>query len=57
MAESNEMIVSLSHCKDIYSNYISIDFCKNLIDVYDKAGRQLYKLSKAWSNFKKENKP
>lgn len=47
MAESNEMVVSLSQCRDIYS--IS---CEDLIDIYDKSGRQLYKLSMAWTNFK-----
>lgn len=50
MEESNETIVSLSHVKDIYK--VEIDLCKELIDIYDKASRQLYKLSLAWSNFK-----
>jgi len=50
MQESNETIVSLSHVKDIYR--IEIDLCNELIDIYDKSSRQLYKLSIAWSNFK-----
>ena len=25
-----------------------------LVDIYDKAGRQLYNLSKAWSKFKRQ---
>lgn len=54
MAESNETVVCLSHCKDIYYKYISVERCDELIDIYDKAGRQLYKLSIAWTNFKKE---
>ncbi len=57
MQESNESIVSLSHVKDIYK--IETNLCTELIDVYDKASRQLYKLSLAWSNFKerRQTKP
>lgn len=50
MSECNEMIVSLSQCRDIYS--IDIKRCDELIDIYDKSGRQLYKLRNAWTNFK-----
>lgn len=56
MAESNEMIVSLSHCRDLYSNFIDVKICNELIDIYDKTGRQIYKLSLAWTNFKMNNK-
>jgi len=57
MEESNETIVSLSHAKDVYK--IEIELCTKLIDVYDKASRQLYNLSLAWSNFKerRQTKP
>ena len=51
MGESNETIVSLSQVRDLYSQYIDIDVCNELIDSYDKASRQLYKLSLAWTNF------
>jgi four helix bundle protein len=50
MEESNETMVSLSHVKDVYK--IEIELCVELIDIYDKASRQLYNLSLAWSNFK-----
>lgn len=50
MEESNETIVSLSHTKDAYK--IEVELCTKLIDVYDKASRQLYNLGLAWSNFK-----
>lgn len=50
--ESNEMIVCLYHCNDLYHNYIEEKLCIELIDAYDKLSRQLYKLSIAWSNFK-----
>lgn len=53
MAECNEMIVSLSQCKDFYCDFVKIDFCEELIDMYDKSGRQLYKLGDAWTNFKR----
>jgi len=52
MAESNEMIVSLSHTRDLYSNYVDPKLCDKLIDVYDKSSRQLYKLSISWTDFK-----
>ena len=52
MQESNESIVSLSHAKDAYK--IEVELCVELIDVYDKASRQLYNLSLAWSNFKEK---
>jgi four helix bundle protein len=57
MQESNETIVSLSHAKDAYK--IEVNLCEKLIDLYDKASRQLYNLSLAWSNFKerRQTKP
>lgn len=53
MGECNEMVVSLSQCRDIYSTYVNIKRCDDLVDIYDKSGRQLYKLGNAWTNFKK----
>jgi four helix bundle protein len=52
MGECNETVVSLSHCRDIYPQYVDKELCNNLIDIYDKSGRQLYNLSEAWTNFK-----
>jgi four helix bundle protein len=52
MAECNETIVGLEMCRDIYKKYMKGADLDVLIDIYDKAGRQLYNLSKAWSNFK-----
>jgi four helix bundle protein len=52
MAESNEMIVSLSHARDLYSSCVDPKFCGKLIDIYDKTSRQLYNLSTKWKNFK-----
>jgi len=54
MQESNETIVSLSHVKDIYKT--EVDLCLKLIDLYDKASRQLYNLALAWTNFKERRK-
>lgn len=53
MAECNEMVVSLNQSKDLYSQHVDIQLCVKLIDSYDKCGRQLYKLSEAWNNFKR----
>jgi four helix bundle protein len=53
MSESNEMVVSLSQSRDIYPSYVNVKLCDELIDVYDKTGRQLYKLGESWTNFKR----
>ncbi len=53
MAEANETVVGLCQCRDIYSKYINPELCEKLIDEYDKVGRQLYNLGKAWDTFKK----
>jgi four helix bundle protein len=55
MAECNEMIVSLEQAKDLYNVKPASITMEKLIDLYDKSGRQLYKLSVAWTNFKNKN--
>jgi four helix bundle protein len=52
MAECNETIVSLSQCRDIYSKFIDNTLCNELINTYDIAGRQLFRLRESWNNFK-----
>ncbi len=52
MGECNEIIVSLEQCKDIYK--LDENLIKELVDLYDMTGRQLYKLSMAWSKFKRQ---
>jgi four helix bundle protein len=56
MAECNETVVSLSQTRDIYGHLVDTALCDNLIDIYDKSGRQLYNLSTAWSKFKRDGK-
>jgi len=56
MAECNETIVGLEMCRDIYKKHLSDFPIDQLIDTYDKAGRQLYKLASAWSKFKDERR-
>ena len=56
MAECNENIVSLEQCRDLYSKEVDVDICKKLISSYDISGRQVYKLSEAWSKFKKRDR-
>ena len=53
MAECNEMIVSLEQAKDLYNIIPSTKSMDEVIDLYDKSGRQSYKLSRAWTKFKK----
>jgi len=50
MGECNETIVSLEQCRDLYG--IDKDNINKLVDIYDKTGRQLYNLGKAWTSFK-----
>lgn len=52
MAECNETIVGLEMCRDIYGSNVNIESLTELIDLYDKSGRQMYNLSKAWSKFR-----
>ena len=47
--ESNETIVSLCHVRDIYK--IETELTEKLIDIYDKAARQLYNLACVWESF------
>jgi four helix bundle protein len=54
MGECNETIVGLEQCKDLYGATVDKKLCELMIDLYDKSGRQLYNLSSAWSNFKRQ---
>ncbi len=47
--ESNETIVGLEQCKDLYN--IEPALCSQLIDNYDKISRQLFNLAEAWDGF------
>ncbi len=53
MAESNETVVGVEMCKDIYD--VDTELCEQLIDKYDKIGRQLYRLSESWRNFSRRS--
>jgi len=52
LAESNELIVSLSHVRDLYSRFVDTRLSERLIDAYDKSSRQIYNLAKSWRDFK-----
>jgi len=52
LAESNEMIVCLSHVRDLYSKYVDPKLSERLIDIYDKSSRQIYKLANSWKDFR-----
>lgn len=55
LAETNEMIVSLSQLKDLYK--VEITECKDLIVIYDRVARQIFNLAKAWDKFNKRILP
>lgn len=50
MGECNETIVGLEQCRDLYA--VNRELIDKLLDIYDKSGRQLYKLSISWTSFK-----
>lgn len=50
MAENNETIVSVSHCRDIFK--IEVPLCDELVKRYDVLGRRIYRLAESWDNFK-----
>lgn len=54
LGECNEIIVSLSHVRDIYQKYADMDLCKDLIELYDISGKQIYKLAQSWTRIKKQ---
>jgi len=56
MAECNETIVGVEMCRDFFGTYVDRTLCLELIDLYDKCGRQLYKLREAWGKFSKGKK-
>jgi four helix bundle protein len=56
MGECNETIVGLEQCRDLYGQSVDKRLCEQLIDLYDKSGRQLYNLSAAWNRFKRDDK-
>jgi len=56
MAECNETIVGMEMCKDFFARYVDRVLCTELINLYDKCGRQLYRLREAWGSFPKKKK-
>ena len=52
MAECNETVVGLEQCRDLYG--VDKDLIDRVVDLYDKSGRQLYRLRQAWSSYKHE---
>ena len=53
--ESNETIVGLEQCKDLYN--IESGLCDQLVDSYDKISRQLFNLAEAWDKFTNRRRP
>lgn len=54
LAESNETIVGLEQCRDLYD--LDAKLCEELVKNYDILSRQIYKLAVSWSKFNKERK-
>lgn len=54
IGECNEIIHHLSVARDVYSRYVSIELCKGLIQSYDTASRQLWRLHESWVDYHKQ---
>jgi four helix bundle protein len=52
-AESNELIVCFRQCKDFYSDFVDVDTCEKLIEIYTKCSKGICSLSKTWVSFSK----
>jgi four helix bundle protein len=52
MAEVNETAVSLSQCRDAYPGHVDPTLCDQLLVIYDRAGKQLYRLREVWRDFR-----
>jgi four helix bundle protein len=50
LAECNETIVSLDQCRDLYN--INQVLANDIISLYDRTSRQIYKLAIVWRNLK-----
>lgn len=51
IGEANEMKVSLSQTRDLYSSYIEVLVVNELIIEYDIIAKQLFRLQESWSRF------
>ena len=48
LAECNETAVGLKQCRDIYDLK-----CEELISIYDRSAKQIYRLAEVWTTFKR----
>lgn len=51
IGESNEMIHHLSICIDIYPQYIALDRCNEVRQLYNITCKQLTRLGQSWQNY------
>jgi four helix bundle protein len=51
LTESNEMIVSLNHSRDLYVSGNTRDVCEKLVSTYTSVSKMLFTLRRVWDNF------
>ncbi|MGB9706507.1 MAG: four helix bundle protein [Microgenomates group bacterium] len=56
IGECNEIISHLSITRDVYSKFVDPKICDKLIEIYDIAGKQLYRLGENWKVFPKKQR-
>jgi len=57
IGECNEMIHHLSVCLDIYPKHFDAKLLQELIEAYDIAGKQLYRLGESWGKSTHNTRP
>ncbi|TSC88708.1 MAG: hypothetical protein G01um10145_734 [Microgenomates group bacterium Gr01-1014_5] len=48
VGECNESVVHLLLIRDLYPKLINVSICGNLVEEYEIAGKQLYRLGESW---------
>jgi four helix bundle protein len=51
IGESNEMAVSLSQARDLYTEYVNVETTNTIINEYKIIAKQLFRLQESWSKF------
>jgi four helix bundle protein len=51
LGEINEILHHLDVCLDVYSEYINQETIKETRNLYEIAGKQVYRLKESWKDF------
>ena len=51
IGEMNEIQHHINVCIDVYENYMNVEKCKEVREIYNLSAKQAYKLKESWQNF------